>query len=130
MKVDTGVFRLGTCLGLWRFLRMAGTSLGGIWLEHLQKLESSVRVLQVFRYEIMYVFVPKNRVTSRRSGQRRDVPESYIMNIATFMSNFAMFQHVRLPTLQPSDATSQRSREACFSTSQRSREACFSTSLR
>ena len=54
---------LGTCIGLWRFLRMAGTSLDGIWMEHLQKSESTVRVFQVFGYEIMNVYVHKNRVT-------------------------------------------------------------------
>ena len=31
----------------------------------------------------MNVSVHKNKVTSRRSGQCRDVPKSYICNIAT-----------------------------------------------
>ena len=32
----------------------------------------------------MNVYVHKNRATSRRSGQRGDVPESFICNVATF----------------------------------------------
>ena len=32
----------------------------------------------------MNVYVHKNRVTSRHLGQRRDVPESFIGNVATF----------------------------------------------
>ena len=46
----------------------------------------------------MNVSVHKNRVTSQCSDQRRDILKSYIMNVATFVSNVAMFQHVRLPT--------------------------------
>ena len=59
---------------------MAGMSLDGIWLEHLEKSESTVRVLQVFEYDNMNVFVHKKRVTSRCSGQRRDGRA----NVATF----------------------------------------------
>ena len=59
---------------------MDGMSLDGIWLEHLEKSESTVRVLQVFGYENMNVFVHKKRVTSRCSGQRRDDRT----NVATF----------------------------------------------
>ena len=32
----------------------------------------------------MNVHVHKNKATSRRSGQRRDVPESYLSNVVTF----------------------------------------------
>ena len=63
---------------------MAGTSLDGIWLEHLQKSKSTVRVRQGFRYENMNIYVRKNRVTSQRLGQRHDVPKRYICNVATF----------------------------------------------
>ena len=35
----------------------------------------------------MNVYVPKNKVTSRCFGQRHDVPESYICNVATFGPN-------------------------------------------
>ena len=43
---------------------MARMNLDEIWLEHLQKSESIVKVCQVFGYESMNVYVPKNRVTS------------------------------------------------------------------
>ena len=46
---------------------MDGTSLDRIWLEHLQKSESIVRVLQVCGYKLINVYVHKNRVTSRCS---------------------------------------------------------------
>ena len=52
------------CLGLWGMLKLVGTKLDGGWLWHLQKPKN------------MNVHVHKNRATSRRSGQRRDVPES------------------------------------------------------
>ena len=32
----------------------------------------------------MNIHVHKNRATSRRLGQRCDIPESYIFNVATF----------------------------------------------
>ena len=57
---------------------MAGMSLDRIWLEHLKKSESIVKVCQVIGNESMNVYVPKNRVMSRRSGQHCDIPESYI----------------------------------------------------
>ena len=40
----------------------------------------------------MNVPVHKNGATSRRSGQCRDVPESYPSDIATLGSNVATFQ--------------------------------------
>ena len=55
----------------------------------------------------MNVSSPKNRVTSRHLGQRRDVPESFICNVMTLQRGF-IFQVV---TLNP---TSQRSREVLF----------------
>ena len=46
----------------------------------------------------MNTYVHKNRETLRRSGQRRDVPESYITNVATLRSNVTMFQKVEVST--------------------------------
>ena len=40
----------------------------------------------------MNVYVPKNRVTLRHSGQRPDFPKNYICNITTFGPNVAMWQ--------------------------------------
>ena len=48
---------------------MAGISLDRIWVEHLQKSESTIKVCQVVEYESMNVYVPKNRVTSRHSRE-------------------------------------------------------------
>ena len=42
MTVDTGVCGSRTCLGLWRFLKMAE-----IWLVHLQKLENILGFFKV-----------------------------------------------------------------------------------
>ena len=40
----------------------------------------------------MNVYDPKNRVTSRCSSQHRDVPESYISNVATLGPNVTTLQ--------------------------------------
>ena len=52
----------------------------------------------------MNTSVHKNRVMSRRSGQRRDVPESYIANVATLRSNVVTFQKVGVSTSRRSRA--------------------------
>ena len=52
------------------------TRMGKGWLGYLQKLRSTVRVLQVFGVRRMNVLVHKNKATSRRLGQRHGVPES------------------------------------------------------
>ena len=54
--------------------------MGEGWLGHLQKLESTVRVLQVFGCENMNVLVHKKKATSQRSGQCHDVRA----NVVTF----------------------------------------------
>ena len=46
----------------------------------------------------MNVRVHKNKATSRCSGQRHDVPESHMSNVATLRSNVATFQWIRLQT--------------------------------
>ena len=48
----------------------------------------------------MNVYVHKNKATLRRSGQRHDVPESYIANIAMLRSNVTTFQKVEVSTLR------------------------------
>ena len=42
----------------------------------------------------MKVILALNRVTSRRSGQRRDVPENKSSNVTTLISNVVTFQRV------------------------------------
>ena len=96
--------------------------MGEGWLGNLQKSESIVRVLQVFRCENMNVPIHKNRATSRRSSQRHDVLESYISNDATMRSNAATFQRLQFSTSRHWDPTSRHCREVRFqfsSTSQR-----------
>ena len=44
----------------------------------LGKIEEHIRVFQSDGGESMNVYVPKNKVMLRCSGQRRDVPESVI----------------------------------------------------
>ena len=46
----------------------------------------------------MNTYVHKSRETSRHSGQRHNVPEIYIDNIATLRSNVATFQNVEVST--------------------------------
>ena len=48
----------------------------------------------------MNVYVHKNKATSRRSGQRHDVPESYITNVMTLRSKVATFQKVKVSMSQ------------------------------
>ena len=66
---------LGTCLGLWAFLRSVGTSLDGVDWSTCKNRSKQVRVRVAYE-ENMNDLVHKNKVTSRCSGQRRDVPES------------------------------------------------------
>ena len=54
---------------------------------------------------------PKNRATSRRSGQRRDVTDSGIKNVATLSINVTTFQRlikIHVATLITHVATLQR----------------------
>ena len=69
------VLDLGTCLGLWGVSKVGWDELGWVWLEHLQKVEQTGEGSCCI-WENMNIPVHKNRATSRRSGQRRDVPES------------------------------------------------------
>ena len=58
----------------------------GFWSEYLQKKKKS-RAYEGFQRDGVYVMNvsgSKNRVTSRRSGQHRDVPERFNFNVATF----------------------------------------------
>ena len=72
--------------------------------KYLQKINALLGFLKVLDMRRMNVSVDKNRVTSRRSGQHRDVPESYIVNIVTLRSNVAMFIKVKVSTSRRSRA--------------------------
>ena len=58
--------------------------MGEGWLGHLQKSESTVKVLQVFRCENMNVHVHKIRATSRRSQELKFRRCDVGSNAATF----------------------------------------------
>ena len=57
-------------------LRLVRTRMGEGWLGHLQKSGSTDGVLYVFGCENMNVPIHKNGGTSRRLGQRCDVPKN------------------------------------------------------
>ena len=65
---------------------------------YLQKIRALLGFLRVLDMRRMNVSVDKNRVTSRRSSQHRDVPESYIVNVVTLRSNISMFIKVKVST--------------------------------
>ena len=54
---------LGTCLGIWGFLRSAETSLDGVGWSTSKNQSKQVRVCVTYR-ENMNVYVHKNRATS------------------------------------------------------------------
>ena len=82
----------------------------------------------------MNVYVPKNRVMSRRSGQRRDFPESYIYNVATLGQRCDVPKSYicNVATFGPKVLTLQRGLPfhvaTLIPTSRRSREVFFPTS--
>ena len=72
-------------------LRSVGTRMGEGWLGHLQKSESIIRVLQVFRCENMNGPIHKNWGT-------HDVRANVMMFPRFKISNVVTFQNVRPPT--------------------------------
>ena len=62
----------------------------------------------------MNVYVPKNKVTSRCSGQRRDVLESFICNVATLGSTLRRSREVFFSTPRRWNSTLRCSREVFF----------------
>ena len=78
------------------------------------KIGEHIRVCQVFGDESINVYVPKNRVTSRRSGQHHDFPESYICNVTTFEPNLVTLQRSFLFNIVTLNPMLRCSREVFF----------------
>ena len=78
------------------------------------KIGEYIRVCQVFRDESINVYVSKNRVMSRHSGQHHDVPESYICNVTTFEPNLVMLQRGLLFNVGTLNPMLQCSKEVFF----------------
>ena len=88
---------LGTFLRLWGFLGSIGTSLDEVFWVHA-KFGALLGFLRVSDMRRMNVSIHKKIAMSRHSGQHRDVPESYIVNVATLRSNIMTFQKVKVST--------------------------------
>ena len=88
---------LGTFLGLWGFLGSVGSSLDEVfWVP--AKIGALLGFLRVSDMRRMNVSIHKNIAMLRRSGQCRNVPESYIVNFTTLRSNIVTFQKVKVST--------------------------------
>ena len=66
-------------------LRLVGTRLDEGWLGHFQRIQKGNYGFKICVCGNMNVHVHKNRAMSRCAGERRDVLESHIFNVTTFL---------------------------------------------